>query len=84
MRIWPPNAAKCCKNAGKFFPGVLEENRLGSINKEGSLKNEPPKGDLRGAATKLLKVVSLSIRRESVLLLLSSYKPYFISFYSLK
>jgi hypothetical protein len=24
MRIWPPNAAKCCKNAGKFFPdGVL-------------------------------------------------------------
>jgi hypothetical protein len=20
MRIWPPNAAKCCKNAGKFFP----------------------------------------------------------------
>jgi hypothetical protein len=23
MRIWPPNAAKCCKNAGKFFPDVL-------------------------------------------------------------
>jgi len=23
MRIWPPNAAKCCKNAGKFFPNVL-------------------------------------------------------------
>src|ERR1700723_32142 len=22
MRIWPPNAAKCCKNAGKFFPNV--------------------------------------------------------------
>ena len=22
MRIWPPNAAKCCKNAGKFFPDV--------------------------------------------------------------
>ena len=20
MRIWPPDAAKCCKNAGKFFP----------------------------------------------------------------
>ena len=20
MHIWPPNAAKCCKNAGKFFP----------------------------------------------------------------
>ena len=20
MRIWPLNAAKCCKNAGKFFP----------------------------------------------------------------
>jgi hypothetical protein len=23
MRIWPPNAAKYCKNAGKFFPNVL-------------------------------------------------------------
>jgi len=22
MRIWLPNAAKCCKNAGKFFPDV--------------------------------------------------------------
>ena len=22
MRIWPPNAAKCCKNAGKFFPNI--------------------------------------------------------------
>ena len=20
MRIWPPNATKCYKNAGKFFP----------------------------------------------------------------
>jgi hypothetical protein len=25
MRIWPPNAAKCCKNAGKFFPDVVVE-----------------------------------------------------------
>ena len=23
VRIWPPNAAKCCKNAGKFFPNVV-------------------------------------------------------------
>jgi hypothetical protein len=23
MRIWPPNAAKCCKNAGKFFSNVV-------------------------------------------------------------
>jgi len=23
LRIWPPNAAKCCKNAGKFFPDNL-------------------------------------------------------------
>jgi len=52
--------------------GVLKENRLASINKEGSLKNKPPKEDLRGAATKLLRVISLSIRRESILLLLSS------------
>jgi len=64
--------------------GVLEENRLGSISKEGLLKNEPPKGDLGGATTELLRVVSLSAERESVLLLLSSYRPYSISFYSLK
>ena len=23
--FWPPNAAKCCKNAGKFFPDELED-----------------------------------------------------------
>ena len=23
MRIWPQYAAKCCKNAGKFFPDVV-------------------------------------------------------------
>ena len=23
LRIWPPNAAKCYKNAGKFFPNVI-------------------------------------------------------------
>ena len=22
MRIWPQDAAKCCKNASKFFPDV--------------------------------------------------------------
>jgi len=27
MRIWPPNAAKCCKNAGKFFPDENTFNR---------------------------------------------------------
>jgi hypothetical protein len=64
--------------------GVLEEKGLGSINKEGLLKNKSPKGDLRGLTTKVFRVVSLSIKRESILLLLSSYKPYFISFYSLK
>jgi len=48
----------------------LEENRLGSINKEGLLKNEPPKGDLGGAATALFRVISRS--NKSVLLLLSS------------
>jgi len=51
---------------------VLEENRLGSINKKESLKNELPKGDLRGAPADVFRVVFLSIRRESVLLLLSS------------
>jgi len=42
---------------------------LGNINKEGSLKNKLPKGDLRGAATKVLRVIPLSIRGESILLL---------------
>jgi len=39
----------------------LEENRLGNINKEGLLKNKPPKGDLGGTIAELLKVISLSI-----------------------
>ena len=31
LRIWPPNAAKCCKNAGKFFPDVVKAvKRLGN------------------------------------------------------
>jgi len=61
----------------------LEENRLGSINKEGLLKNKPPKGDLGGATAKLLGLVPY-LGRESILLLPSSYRPYFISFYFLK
>ena len=35
----------------------MEEKGLGSINKEGLLKNELPKGDLRGAATEVLRVI---------------------------
>jgi hypothetical protein len=46
--------------------GVLEEKGLGSINKEGSLKNKSSKGDLRGSTTKVFGVVSLSIRRKSI------------------
>jgi len=64
--------------------GVLEEIRSGSINKEGLLKNKSLKGDLKRVVAKLLRSVSFSIRRESVFLLLSFYKPYFISFYSLE
>jgi len=64
--------------------GVLKEIRLGSINKKELLKNKLPKGDLRKVVAKLLRSISFSIRRESILLLLSSYRPYFISFYSLK
>jgi len=60
----------------------LEENRLGSINREGLLKNKLLKGDLEGAATALFRVISYSTK--SVLLSPSSYKPYSISFYSLK
>jgi len=55
--------------------GVLEESRLGNINKEGSLKKESPKGDLRGAIAELLRVISL-VGGELILLLLSLDKPY--------
>jgi len=63
--------------------GVSEENRLGNIKKE-LLKNKSLKGDLGRAIAELLRVISFAIRRESILLLLSSYRPYFISFYSLE
>jgi len=55
--------------------GVLEESRLGNINKEESPKNKLPKGDLRGAIAELLGVISL-IGGKLVLLLLSSCRPY--------
>jgi len=55
--------------------GVLEESRLGNINKEESPKNKLPKGDLRGAIAELLRVVFL-VGGEPVLLLPSSYRPY--------
>jgi len=61
----------------------LEENRLGSINKEGLLKNKLPKGDLAGATAKLLRLIPY-LGRESILLLPSFYRPYSISFYSLE
>jgi len=54
--------------------GVLEESRLGNINKEELPKNKSPKGDLKGAIAKLLGVVSL-IGGEPVLLLPSLDKP---------
>jgi len=54
--------------------GVLEESRLGNINKEGLPKNKSPKGDLREAIAKLLGVVSL-IGGKLVLLLPSLDKP---------
>jgi len=34
---------------------------LGSINKEGLLKNEPTKGDLGGAIAELFRVISFSM-----------------------
>jgi len=55
--------------------GVLEESRLGSINKKGLLKNKLPKGDPREAIAELLRVVSL-IGGEPVLLLPSLDRPY--------
>ena len=38
--------------------GVLEEIRLGSINKEGLLKKELSKGDIEGTATPIFRVIS--------------------------
>jgi len=55
--------------------GVLEESRLGNINKEGLPKNKSPKGDLKGAITELLRVISL-IGGELILLSPSLDKPY--------
>jgi len=49
-----------------------------------TLKNELLKGDLERATAELLKVVPFTIGRKLVLLLLSSYRPYSISFHSLK
>jgi len=57
---------------------------LGNINKNGSLKNKSLKGDLGRATAELLRVIPFTIERELVLLLLSSYRPYFMSFYFLK
>jgi len=55
--------------------GVLEESRLGNINKKGSPKNKLPKGDPRGAIAELLRVISL-VGEELVLLLPSLNRPY--------
>jgi len=46
----------------------MEEIRLGNINKKGSLKNELLKRGIRGVATELLGVISLSIKGESLFL----------------
>ena len=53
-----------------YIVKVLKKG-LDSINKEGLLKNKLPKGDLRGVATKVLRVVFPIIGGESILLLLS-------------
>ena len=63
---------------------MLKEIRLGSINKEGLLKNKSPKGDPGGSIAKLLKVISFIAREEFIFLLLNSYRFYFIRFYSFK
>ena len=60
----------------------MEEIRSGSKDK--SLKNKLPKGDIGGTTAKLFRVVSYNSRRESILLLPSSYKPYSTSFHFLK
>jgi len=54
--------------------GVLKESRLGNINKEGLPKNKLPKGDLKGAIAKLLRVISLA-EGKPIFLLPSLDKP---------
>ena len=36
MRIWPPDAAKCCKNAGKFFPDIINFKTTNLISLRGT------------------------------------------------
>ena len=60
----------------------MEEIKLESKDK--LLKNKLPKGDTERATVKLFRVVSCNNRREPVFLSPSSYKPYSISFHSLK
>ena len=40
MRIWPPDAAKCCKNAGKFFPDVAAMLTFHSLLKDPNFKKQ--------------------------------------------
>ena len=60
----------------------MEEIRLESKDK--LLKNKLPKGDTGKATAKLFRVIFYNSKRESIFLSLSFYKPYFISFHSLK
>jgi len=85
-RLWWDYLGATRKSKERYKKGirVLEENRLGNINKEESVKNKLPKGDLGRATTELLGVVPCLVGKKLVFLLPSSYRPYFISFYSLK
>jgi len=80
----PPHRDSNTKERYKKGIEVLKEIRLGSINKEGLLKNKSPKGDLRRVVAELLRSISFSARREFIFLLLSSYRPYSINFYFLE
>ena len=55
MRIWPRNAAKCCKNAGKFFPDVVVIN----ASRSGQLTMFKP--ILIGQFYKILPFVKLQV-----------------------
>ena len=49
--------------------GILKEIRLKSINKETLANKKLPKGDLKGAATTLLRAFSSANKKELVFLL---------------
>ena len=63
MRIWPQYAAKCCKNAGKFFPDVIGNRRVRFNFRRGT----PAAGSLVGSLVSSLVGSSVGSSSSSLL-----------------